>query len=180
MKMYVANCTNQVQQFIYRLPEVPAPRTQVIDIGRQTLLSGDLGQEDIDAIIAQHSKYGFKSVSEVEQKSNAGERQFVGLVYSDKPISVEKIRRALLLNQNVLILRGRENRKAAAVAANDAIQRSDEGTNLGLKALDLQVEEIADNKNPNPAFNEGVRVSSEETDSEVTGRAPRQGKRNNK
>jgi hypothetical protein len=170
-KMYVANCTNQVQQFVYRLPEIPAPRSQTIDIGRQVLLSGELTTKDIEAIIKQHSKYGFKSVQEVEQKSNAGERPFVGLVYSlDKYINVEKIKRVLLLNHNVLILRGSQQRKAAAVAASDAINQQTEGTPLALKALELQAEEMADNKNPNPEFNEGVRVSSEETPTETTGR----------
>lgn len=174
MKMYIANCTNQVQEFIYRLPEVASIRSQPINIGRQILIAGNIGQEDVDAIIAQHSKYGFQSVQEVEQKSNAGQRPFVGLVYQmDKPVSLEKIRRVLLLNHNVLIVRGREQRKAAAVAASDAINQQTEGTPLALKALDLQAEETESAKNPNPEFNEGVRVAAEELpegEAEMVGR----------
>lgn len=173
MKMYVANCTNQVQQFVYRVPEIPAPRTQTIGIGRQVLLSGDLSQRDIDAIIAQHAKYGFKSVSEVEQRQVDRERSFVGLVYSDKPISVEKVRRALLQNQDVLVARGKENRTAAAVAASDAINQQNNSP-LALKALDLSVEEVKDRNNPGAAFAEGVRVSDEiETEATSRVRPPR-------
>lgn len=178
LSMFVANCTNQVQTFIYRLPEIPAPRTQEIGIGRQVKLSGDLTQQDIDAVVAQHAKYGLKSVAEVEQRSNGRAQVFVGLVYSDKPISVEKVRRALLQNHNVLVERGRDERKAAAVAANEAIQQQTEGSPLALQALDLSVEQVQDKNNPTSDFNEGVRVSSNETDTEVTGR-PGQGNKGN-
>lgn len=165
MKMYVANCTQQVQDFTYRLPGHPAPRQQKIEIGGQTQISGDLGPKIIEAIINQHSKYGMVAADEVDRA-----RGFISLCYSvDTWVRPEKIRMALNHNNGVLINEGKKIREESAVAVNNAI--SDQTP--GLKSLEMSVEEQETKSNPDPKINEGVRVSKDE---EPTNRSGRRGR----
>lgn len=134
MKMYVANCTQQEQSFVYRVPEYPAPRQQLIRIGTQVQISGDLTQTEIDAIISQHRKYGLVEASDIDRT-----KPFVGLCYSiDKPVRETAIRGAIAHNRDVLAKRGEETRKEAAIAVANAIEESNPGV---LGALELSVEE---------------------------------------
>lgn len=132
-KMYVANCTHQVQDFAYRLPENPKVLRQKIDVGQQVLLSGDLSAPDITAVIEQHAPYGLVDASEVDRT-----KVFVGLCYSlEKPVSLTRVRSALEHNGVVLDARGREIRKEAGVAVHESIL----GQNRNLKALHMDVVE---------------------------------------
>jgi hypothetical protein len=151
MKLYVANCTKQVQDFIYRLPETAASRQQKIDIGGQIRVSGDLTTQDIDAIIEQHSRYGMVNVDTIDRT-----KEFVGVCYSvDKPVDLKYVRRALEINQFVLEERGREIRTEAAVATANSVEEQ----NPGLHALEMSVQEVETKSNPNPTISEGTRVS---------------------
>lgn len=154
MRMYVANTTNKVHDFIYRLPETPTPRMQRIEMGSQIAISSDLSTKEIDSIIEQHRPYGMVCVDEVDRT-----KPFIGLCYSlGKPVSLDKVRRALEHNQKVLTERGAEIRKESAVAVNNAIEQQAPG----IKALELSVVEEETKKNPNPTIAEGVRVSRNE------------------
>ena len=109
-KMYVANCTSQVQDFQYRLPESGKVFKQTIPIGQQIQVSGDLNVLHIQAIIEQHAKYSMVAVHEIDRT-----KPFIGLCYNlDKPVDMEKVRRALVHNA----------RKPAASKANGASQSS--------------------------------------------------------
>jgi hypothetical protein len=165
--MYIANCTQQVQDFIYRLPETPGPRSQRIDIGSQVQISGDLSTPDIDAIVRQHATYGLVSVDEVDRT-----KPFVGLCYSvDKPVPVAKIKSAIAHNYDVMVERGKELRKEAAVATESSLVER----GAGPAALEMSVvEETKDGSDP--TFNEGLRVTRNEAPSEP----PRRGNRNNR
>lgn len=169
--MYVANCTNQAQDFIYRLPEVPAPRVQRIEIGRQILISGDLSQKDVEAVVSHHARYGLIKVSEIDRT-----RPFVGLCWDEKPISVERVKRLWLHNQGVLTQRGKDQRQAAAVAANNAVEEQTPGA---LKSLELMVEEVPTEKTPDPEFAEGIRVTSDPEETGGKGSARGRGKSRN-
>ena len=156
MKLYIANCTQQVQSFMYRVPETPAPRMQPIGIGQQIQISGDLSQFDIDAIVEQHSRYGLVAVDAIDRT-----RPFIGVCYSvDKHVPVDKIKRALEHNESVLIERGRVMRQEAAVALNNSLEEQTDG----LKNLELTVQEEYPDKHSGdgPVIAEGIRVQRPE------------------
>lgn len=132
-KMFVANCTRQVQAFLYRLPENNQPRSQMIAIGGQTQISGDLSTPDIESIIQQYEKYGL--VSLVEVKKHDG---FAPFVYSlDKPVPPEIISMMVERDTEELQERGREQRKNAAI-----VMASQIGKQARESGLDLDLEEI--------------------------------------
>ena len=171
MKMYVANCTQQVQNFIYRLPETAGTRQQEIGIGSQIQISGDLNQKQIDAIVAQHSIYGMIRADEVDRT-----RAFVGICYAvDRKVDVDSIRRAAIHNQDVLQERGKQLRAEAAIAAHNKINEEDPGNPL--KQLDVQItEEAKDGKEPE--VNEGVTVVPNGTERDGETGRPRSGGKN--
>jgi hypothetical protein len=172
IKMYVANCSSQNVEFNYRLPEVPSPRMQPIPIGRQIQISGTLSSPDVEAIIAQHAIYGLVHVSEIDRT-----RPFVGLCWSEKPISVDKVKRMWLHNQGVLAERGKEQRQAAAVATQEHIEDKTPGS---LKALEMSVEEVPTEGKPEPDFSEGVRVTNDPEETEGRGKSQGRGKNKGK
>lgn len=175
MKMYIANCTLQDHDFIYRLPESRGNRTQRVLAGQQIQISGDnLSQADVDAIVKQHHIYGLTRVSEIDRK-----KKFVGLAYDiDQKIALNRIRYALDHNQDVLKERGKQQRLEAAVASHDAIQ----GNNPALKSLDVSIEEQETKSNPDPTLSETITVAKDapEGDSGVTSGREAQRARNDK
>jgi GAF domain-containing protein len=150
MKMYVANCTGQIQQFVYQLPGVRSSRTQTIAAGGQIVLSGNLQPEEIDAVIEQHSLYGMHAALTVAQV-----RSNIQLLYSiDKEITVNQMRQALERNLQFLTLKGQTLRQEAAVAVNNLMQedRPDE-----FKHVDLEVVEQPKDGGT-PLINENIQV----------------------
>ena len=155
MKLYIANLTHQRQDFQYRLPEDGKIRKQTIEIGEQIQISGDLNTPEIDAIIEQHAIYGLINVTDIDRT-----KAFAGTCYSvGKPVNMERVRYAILHNQEVLEERGRDLRKEAAVAANNSIEEQTQG---GLKALELSVEELPTKDKPDGDINEKIRVTRSE------------------
>lgn len=147
--MYVANCTRQIQDFMYRLPEQTKVMKQIIDIGGQIRIPGDLSTPDVEAIVEQHAIYGMVRVDEIDRT-----KPFVGVCYSlDKPVSVDKIRIALQHNQDVLVERGRKIREETAVSINNAME---DQTNA-LESLEVSIEEI-EKDGKDTQVNEKIRV----------------------
>jgi|SRR5580765_1190204 len=184
MRLYIGNCTQQIVELPYRVIESAGVRFQKIGIGQQTPISGDLNQPQVDYIIEQLSKYGLMEFSEV--KSTRGH---VGLVYSvDKPIPSITLEYGMRQNKNVLINKGKETRKLAAVAINNAIE-----TNLAENELaNLDKLEVSIVEEDNPRGNtvdedtgsrtiaEAVRVTRNEAPSDTSTRQNRQQRRGNK
>lgn len=175
MKMYIANCTAQVHDFIYRVVESPALRTQKIEIYGQIVVSGNLTDKDVDFIVEQHARYGLIPVSEIDRT-----RPFIGMCYQvDKPIEVAKIRRAIEHNRDVLQERGVELRKEAAIAVNNKLEEQltdGRGNPIGtaLTALEMSVvEENPGQLETHKPIAEGVRVSRTETPGPSRGRRRR-------
>jgi hypothetical protein len=156
MKMYVGNCTQQLQDFVYRVPEQTSPRRQTIGIGEQILVSGDLSQRDLDYILEQHGKYGLIRVDEIDRT-----RPFIGMCWSDKPIPDKRMMYAIEHNADVLVDRGRTIRTEAALAVSSYAenQHAQSGLPGSIRQVETQAVEQATAKNPNPTFAEGVRVS---------------------
>lgn len=174
LKMYIANCSQQNHDFIYRMKNVPAPRMQPIPVGRQILISGDLEAPDIEFILKQHAKYGLVHVSEIDRT-----RPFAGLCWSEKSITVDKVKRLFLHNQGVLSERGKSQRQAAAVATMEQIQ-SEQGNQSNLRSLEMSVEEVPTEGKPDPEFAEGTRVTTDAEETAGKGAKPGKGKSRNR
>src|SRR5580693_8988284 len=98
MQMFVANGTHQNIDFQYRLPDFKNYRRQMIPIGGQIKLSGELDQKQIDIIAQFHVKYGMVRVTELDQFKG----YFIPYMYSiDKPIPAEKIVELVVSNREV-------------------------------------------------------------------------------
>lgn len=133
-KMFVANCTNQVQSFMYHVIGAKNYRNQPIDIGRQVQLSGDLDTKQIESIAEQHARYGMVKADELDRATG-----HIPILYSvDKPVSLTQMRRAAEHNKAVLLAKGRETRQAAALAVNASVESQAPGI---LNSLELSIEE---------------------------------------
>ena len=176
-RMFVANATKQNVDFVYRLPESTNLRSQTIPIGRQVPLAGDLTKPEIDAIIAQYSKYGLIEASTIDQS-----RTFHGLCYSiDKPVPSTKMRRLLDQNMAVLKARGKQMREEAAVNESLNLENmlTEGGRTEELRNFEMSVVvEDRDEADTSPEIAEGVRVTRDEDRLKQGGFKPR-GRRNN-
>jgi hypothetical protein len=158
MKMYVTNCTQQSQDFTYRLPEAPGAMRQTIPIGGYIRISGDLNQPQIDAIVKQHARYGMVAESEVDRT-----KAFIGLYYTvDREPRVGRMYEAIAHNVDVLEERGRNLRMEAAIVTNNVIRENSPPGSL--RELEMSVvEERSGGKEviDNPSIAEGVRVTND-------------------
>ena len=160
MELYVANVTKQIVQFAFRSPERFGLVIQTIPIGGQVKISpkgshSDLSTPEIDSILDQHRKYGLISVDELD----TNKASFHGMCYSiGKPISFDRIHKAMQRNEDTLEELGKQIRKEAALAVNNHIE-SQVGGNL--KQLEMSVVEeeprggYSDDHKP---IGEGVRI----------------------
>lgn len=162
MDLYVANATRLNVDFAYRLPEVSGMRMQHIPLGQQVKISagpGGLNKHQIDAIIEQQRPYGMLEAREVTDKGG-----FAGLIYSvDRQVKVGDMEYAMSHNMDVLLQRGAQIRKEAAVATAANLEgalsdRRDLNSTLRQVELSAVEEEPSGGyRNANP-FGEGVRV----------------------
>lgn len=161
MHLYIANGTNQVQDFIYRLPETTSPRQQMIPIGGQIKIAGDLNKPQIDAIVEQHAIYGLVAAEDIDLTvDSAGKRTMVNLCYSvGKEVNIAKIIRMIENNKGVQTERGKQHRIEAAVALNTALEDQMPGQSA-LNKLDISVvEERRDQTDESPVISEGISVT---------------------
>jgi hypothetical protein len=124
-KLFVANVSKQIHQFAYRALERNGVIIQPIPIGGQITIAPngtntDLTTPEIDFILNQNRKYGLVSIEELD---NSKDFRFNGICFSiGKPLTTERLRRAMQRNEEVLEAMGREIRKEAAVAAHQRIE----------------------------------------------------------
>jgi len=152
-KLYILNCTRQVQEFWYRLPENPKLLHQFIPVGGQIQIAGDLSTKDIEAIREQHAKYGMVAYSEIDRT-----RPFIGYCYQvDKRFTdiASALQRGFAHNDRVLEDRGQQLREEAAIAINQSIE--DQRAPARLTELEVTVEEEGDDG----TFHKGVRVTKD-------------------
>lgn len=143
MQLFIANTTQQFNDFIYTIPERNGNVTQRIAPGGQIRIvvkNGDLNQHDIDAILNQHRPFGLIEVSEVGKAR--GHHPLVASV--DKPVHITKVQDQFRRNRSVLVDRGKEMRTAAAVALDAHIEEAMtmNGSGEVLRELRFDVEEI--------------------------------------
>jgi hypothetical protein len=163
LELYIANVTKQIVQFAYRAPERFGLVIQTIPIGGQIKVSpkgsqSDLSTPEIDSILEQHRKYGLISVEELDTNRSS----FHGMCYCiGKPISVDRIHKAMQRNEETLEELGKTIRKEAALAVNNQIENTVGGN---LKQLEMSVVEeeprggYTDDHKP---LGEGVRIIRE-------------------
>lgn len=153
MKMYVANCSKQVQDFFYRMPESSGVRRQRIEVGQQIRISGELNSPDIDAIVEQHKMYGMVREDEIDRT-----KVFIGVCYQiDKPVKINNVIMALDHNMEVLTEQGKQIRKEASVVINENL--SSEHPDHKKTMVSVVEEEKRDGSTP--TFAEGFEVVKE-------------------
>jgi hypothetical protein len=176
-QMFVANATQQYHEFAYQVAESERTITQTIPPGGQVRLSanrGELSPADIECILRHHRQYGVVAVEEV-----GSVRSYSGICYSlGKQVPFAKLQQLIMVNRGILVDRGKEQRQAAAVAVNDAIQRhiAESGRDDVLNQTVVEIEErtpaqivgsrrdsegLARELAETPAVAEGVRVTRE-------------------
>jgi len=164
-KLYVANTTRQAHQFLYQVPEYPAPFMQNIPPGGQIAVSKDLNPVQLEAVVQHHRMYG---MVHADERPNG----YSGLCYSvDKPVKLDRIQNAVVHNDAVLAERGRKQREDAAIAVNSQIetQMREQDMPGNLRVLEMEaVEEVSGADTPRVA--EGVRVSRESPAPRARGR----------
>lgn len=136
--LFIANGTMQVQEFHYRLPEAKNARRQVIPVGEQIRISGDLRSVDVDAIIKQHVKYGLIPADEILRGTKPAPLAYrVGRYISSEEIVLLSNR-----NQGILIDLGRQTRKDAAVAVGNALGRAAQESGNDFDTADVEITEV--------------------------------------
>lgn len=152
MRMYVANGTHQYYDFQYRVPEYKSYRQQIIPMGGQIVLSGELSPKDIEMIIEHHTIYGMVSAKEFTNYRG----HFIPYIYSiDEPISAETIAILITQNREYNTNMGIRLRREAAVTVNNMIE---ENTTDILKNLEVTIIE-EQSKDRDATFAEGIRVT---------------------
>jgi len=159
--LYIGNATKQNMIFAYAVRRETGElhvRSQPIPVGNQVKVSGNLSQDDIDAIIVQHAKYGMVPADTIDRA-----RAFHGTCYSiGKPITAARLTYLIEYNMAQLVDQGIEIRRANAVAQNlNVIKALDEaGRQESLNALRITVQqEKADPNNTVPQMSEGLIVT---------------------
>jgi len=160
MKLYVANAAKQVIDLTCRIPGLGSLYRQTIPIGCQIVVGGDLDLTQVNEVVRQLSGYGLTKYDELDRA-----KPFVGLCYAvDRPVPNKRILFAMEHNAKVLVERGKEMRAQAAVATNNAIERTLVEEGLGnIEALDVTVVEEENRhgpSNPEPIA-EGVLVTKD-------------------
>ena len=167
-KLFIGNGTRQNYELNYRVPGIgensPMPlRVQRILVGGQILVSGNTDRDLVSFIINQFLIYGICEAKDVDNL-----KTFVPLCYSiDSPITARQIQTLMEHNSRVLIMKGVENRKQAAVSVNEQIENiiNDANRPENLRALEMSVvEENHDERDSTPAVAEGFRVVREVND----------------
>ena len=138
-RLYVANCSKYVQDFLYRLPGQSQTYRVTIQMGGQAIVHKDASKEDLQYIVDQHEKYGLVHVGEIDRT-----KDFRGLCYQwDVPVQIEKIMVASQAVDEAIVQRAHEQRKQQAAALSQAIDRTLEHSENKLQSLEVEIVEQA-------------------------------------
>jgi hypothetical protein len=123
MRIYVANCTSQLQALNFRLIEDPrrGHSTQNIGMARQEIIAGDLTRPQIDYFIEQQRIYGLHAVEDLDRAF--ARKVYVPLVYSvDKPVSHAVWQEVIEKNKILMKEMGSKLRREAAIATSHGMR----------------------------------------------------------
>jgi hypothetical protein len=156
MKLYIANCTDQMQVVNVRPPKSKKVFTQTIDIGRQVIFAAqELDGEAITLVTEFLAIYGARSYADFEHAREQG--LTIPLLWStDQPVPHETHMRVVKWNRGVLFGRGKKLREEAAIATSVGMR------NMAPNAADtlwMSVQEEKPGTMPDSdTLNEGVRM----------------------
>jgi hypothetical protein len=168
MKMYVANCSNQIHEFAYRLPSVDQlRRVNIQKMSQAELPDNDLTQQDIDYIVKKAQRYGFVNV--VDLRSGKTKRPNTRLCYSvDSPVSSFMIEALAMNNRGAMMELGERIQQEAAIVSSKKItediermNREGEGKTADPSDLLITVQEEFDSKDERrqeDIFSKGYKV----------------------
>jgi hypothetical protein len=138
-KLYVANCTKQRHEFLYRAPEQKNHIKEPIEIGSQIMVWKDAPREELQGIIEQHEMYGLVPVAEIDRT-----KHFVGMCYQwDRPVDVNKIMYTVENNDTVLEEAALEKRKEAAQVISQSLGQIAQDAGNSLNTVELEIQELA-------------------------------------
>lgn len=158
-KLFIANCTKQVQEIHYKIPENSKTFVQKINIGEQILVYREASREDLEAVVKQLSRYGLKDAKEAYKSKG-----FTGLCFSfDDPVKIDQILEVMEKNDNALDERSQEMRKNAAIATNNGIEEGleQQGGKTKLKKLSQSIQEVEKPGQENLSFSENINVDKQ-------------------
>jgi hypothetical protein len=137
-KLYIANCTKMIQDFLFKLPgqtAINSYRAQIQIGGQQLIMNRDIPRETAEFIVDQHRKYGIVAVEDIDRT-----RGFFGLCFQlDREIDVERIMMAVIHNEEATEIRGHENRKLQAAALSNNIDNNLQGSDSKLQGLEVDI-----------------------------------------
>lgn len=137
VKLYVANCTKQDTDFLYRIPETQQVHRQHIKVGHQVLIYKDTTSDVIQNIIDQHQVYGMVAVEDVDRS-----KHFVGTCYQiGKPIEMGRVQYAIQHNDETRTIQANEAMAATLAARNNATEEELRGSGTTLDSLKMTIEE---------------------------------------
>ncbi|TKI02735.1 hypothetical protein [Martelella alba] len=163
-KLFIANCSKKNVDFTYRSPDSDKIVYQRIPVGGQIQVYKEATAEALNRIISQHVRYGLIPVGDIPRS-----RAFVGLCYQfDKPINIDSIINAAHNNDQVLIARGAESRKAAAIAMDRTLAETVPGYAGG---AELEVVEEARKNDDAPLMAELISLDEQASVARGRGRS---------
>lgn len=179
MKLFIANCTKQAIEFLYRMPESVRMFQVSIGIGKQERIHSDsLTADEVEYIVKQHRPYGLVPVDEIDRT-----RSFIGMCYSvDKEVNMTRVMSALEHNDDVLEERGRVTRQESAVALNNSLEQATGGT-ARLHHTEVAIKEETrrgDNDESRQRLDETVNVSRQNPEKAVQEPRGNRGNRRNR
>lgn len=136
MKLFIANCTHQIQTVNYRLIEGKGRgfQTQHIGLGRQEQIAGELNKPQIDGLIGQLRVFGLHEIEDLP-----GVKHFVPIVCSvDKAVPAALMQELISHNTALLKQFGTKLRREAAIATSHGMR---EFSPMAADTVALSVEE---------------------------------------
>ena len=118
--LFIANTSNKVNEFTFRLPGNSKLHLRSIPAGKQIEIIRDAQQEDVDYIVEQHQIYGLVHASQIKKVC-----AFSGMLYSiDKPVDSVAMDFAMEQNDDELIKLGQKLRSESAVAMDSQLSEN--------------------------------------------------------
>ena len=135
--LYIANATSRNHHFHYRVPEVSRLFDQEIPAGQQWQIPEvHRSPEAIAAIVDELVRYGA-----IPRSSVGRDKKFSGIIFADKPISIEAIREGFEDVEQAAIDRALEERTKSVIAADDGVARLAQEAGTGVGSVELEVVE---------------------------------------
>lgn len=135
--LYIANATTRNHHFHYRIPEVMRLFDREIPAGQQWEIPKDHRTPDaIAAIIGELERSGAIPRARVGR-----DKKFSGIIYDQKPVSIESIRQGFEDVEQAAIDKALEERTKSVVAADDGVARLAQEAGTGVGSVELEVVE---------------------------------------